>query len=468
MPAAASADFHRALKLHRAGDLVEAIQCYRKHLDAEPEDASAMANLAAALCARSGGGGGVDANAALHAEAVALAKRAVQLRPSCPKMRHALGRVYEKGGAPRWREAADAYERACEKPGATADMFMDWGRALKESGQLPRAADAYAAAARLAPRHPKAHLRLATALRRLGRADRAAEHFRAHLEIDPADAAARFWLAALTGDATGEAAAACPAGMVAGLFDSYAEKFDSHLVEELGYRTPQLLRDLLDEVVATASGPSDGDGSGSSSGSSGAAQGRRRRWRSCADLGCGTGLMAPLLRGDCERLVGVDLSSGMAAKARERGCYDAVEVGEIVEWLLRVKTAAAAAAAGGGGAAAAGGGGGAAEGFDLLVAADVLVYLGDLAPLLRAAAASAPSAGSIFLLSTELLRDGGGGGGAGFVLQQTGRYAHSPAYIERAAAEAGWQVAAIKEAVIRHNAGRPIHGNLCALRRRPS
>ena len=62
---------------------------------------------------------------------------------------------------------------------------------------------------------------------------------RRHLEIDPSHAAARFWLAACTGAAAD--AAACPPDMVAGLFDQYADKFDSHLVEVLSYRTPQLL-----------------------------------------------------------------------------------------------------------------------------------------------------------------------------------------------------------------------------------
>lgn len=63
---------------------------------------------------------------------------------------------------------------------------------------------------------------------------------RRHLAVDPSHAAARFWLAALTGDAAD--AAACPPEMVAGLFDGYADKFDEHLVGALGYRTPQLLR----------------------------------------------------------------------------------------------------------------------------------------------------------------------------------------------------------------------------------
>lgn len=53
----------------------------------------------------------------------------------------------------------------------------------------------------------------------------------------------------------------------------------------------------------------------------------------------------------------------------------------------------------------------------------------------------------------------------GYVLQLTGRYAHSPAYIRRVAAQTGWSVTALQSTMIRMNAGKPIHGNLCVLQR---
>ncbi len=108
--------------------------------------------------------------------------------------------------------------------------------------------------------------------------------------------------------------------------------------------------------------------------------------------------MGPLLRPDCRRLVGVDLSAGMVAKARDRGCYDSVEVGELVEWL-RLRSVGGDGCTGRGGGGGGGGGGlddgGSPEaaGFDLQVAADVLVYIGDLKPLCAAAAAAAAGPG---------------------------------------------------------------------------
>ena len=74
-------------------------------------------------------------------------------------------------------------------------------------------------------------------------------------------------------------------------------------------------------------------------------QQQQPRWRRCVDLGCGTGLMGPLLRPHTGCLCGVDLSQGMVQKARERGCYDELDVGELVEYLSAATATAVAAAA---------------------------------------------------------------------------------------------------------------------------
>ena len=77
------------------------------------------------------------------------------------------------------------------------------------------------------------------------------------------------------------------------------------------------------------------------------------------DLGCGTGLAGVAFRDCVERLEGIDLSPGMVAEARAKGIYDALHVGEVVAHLKAATD----------------------RQFDLILAADVLVYVGDLAPL---------------------------------------------------------------------------------------
>jgi predicted TPR repeat methyltransferase len=228
---------------------------------------------------------------------------------------------------------------------------------------------------------------------------------------------------------------------------------------------------LLEAAAASCSGSGGGSGGGGASGSS---------WRRCVDLGCGTGLMAPLLRPRVGWLEGVDLSAAMVDKARARALYDQLGVAELVAYLQQRReqqearaggTAAAAAAGAGPGSSGGAAGGGA---YDLVVAADVFVYIGNLQPVLQAAAgASAP--GALIAFSTEQMQEGGGdGGGAaaaaaaagglGYEVQLTGRWVHSQRYLREVAAQAGWQVLAMSSAHIRKNAGKPVVGNLCVMR----
>jgi predicted TPR repeat methyltransferase len=166
-----------------------------------------------------------------------------------------------------------------------------------------------------------------------------------------------------------------PRAYVEALFDNFAERFDRQLVEMLDYRAPALLADLVAQ--------------------------RRSHFERILDLGCGTGLAAPALQRFGAALTGVDLSSAMLAKAAERGGYDHLVQAEAVEFLESH-----------------------AGGFDLIVAADVLIYFGDMAPLF-AAAADALAPGGLLAFSTEL----GEPGDQGWRLLPSARYAHADAYI---------------------------------------
>lgn len=168
-----------------------------------------------------------------------------------------------------------------------------------------------------------------------------------------------------------------PPAYVEALFDDFAERFDRQLVEMLDYRAPALLADLVAN--------------------------RRARFERILDLGCGTGLAAPSLERFGAELTGVDLSSAMLAKAAERGGYDHLFKEEAVAFLERHPGA-----------------------FDLIVAADVLIYFGDLVPLF-AAAAKALAPGGLLAISTER-------GETGWSLLPTARYAHGDDYVQAASA----------------------------------
>jgi predicted TPR repeat methyltransferase len=225
-----------------------------------------------------------------------------------------------------------------------------------------------------------------------------------------------------------------PNAYIRKLFDGYSAHFDAHLVGVLGYRTPDSLRALAARAL----------GSGCA-------------WAQAADLGCGTGLAGvafrALVRG---ALDGCDLSPGMVGEAQKRpGLYRELQAAEVVEWL-RSRSAAGVF-------------------YDLVLSADVLVYIGGLEALFEAVAASlaggagggggggggAGGAPPAFLFSTEAMLEEGEG--ATFELTATGRCRHSAAYIRRLAGATGLAVVAHSREAIRENAGRPVEGDLWLL-----
>jgi predicted TPR repeat methyltransferase len=154
------------------------------------------------------------------------------------------------------------------------------------------------------------------------------------------------------------------------------------------------------------------------------------------DLGCGTGLAGAAFRDRAAWLEGIDLSPRMVAAAEARRIYDRVGVDEIGAFLAAPPRR-----------------------YDIALAADTLVYIGDLAPIL-AGAAGALSAGGLFAFTLQE------GAGAPYTFGPEHRYSHNPAYVLAAAAEAGFEAARVEEASYRTEKARPVPGLVVVLRRR--
>jgi predicted TPR repeat methyltransferase len=297
-------------------------------------------------------------------------------------------------------------------PFASGDLIADrrylYGKAAADDGDWTAAAEIFEQAAQQAPRWAPAWFALGEAREKLGDLDGAAEAFRSTLAADPSDALGAMARLALIGRAKDPGA--LPKAYVARLFDDYAPRFDAHLCGELTYRGPALIAETLD-LAAPGSG-----------------------FAAALDIGCGTGLMGDAVRTRVDRLVGVDLSPGIIARARERGIYDALEVAEATDFLERSAPGA----------------------YDCILAADALCYFGDLRPLFRACRLTL-AAGGIFAFSIESFE------GDGFRLGQTLRFAHSPAYLEATAREAGFRVVLTRAASTRREAGDEAPGLVAAL-----
>ena len=229
---------------------------------------------------------------------------------------------------------------------------------------------------------------------------------------DPDDAqGARLRLAAL---GIGDPLEAMSEGYVRRLFDDYALRFDRHLTVSLKYRAPDI---LLDAVRRAAS-----------------ARLREFRFGRALDLGCGTGLAGEAFRPVCGHLSGIDLSPAMVEKARRKKLYDELADGDLVEWLHGRGDASA----------------------DLVLAADVFVYVGDLAPVFAAVARVLAREG-LFAFTVQA-HDG-----RGVRLGEDMRYAHAEDYVRGLAAKNGLQVLLSEPAVTREDRGEPVPGRVMVL-----
>jgi predicted TPR repeat methyltransferase len=240
---------------------------------------------------------------------------------------------------------------------------------------------------------------------RRGNREAAARLYRECLAMDPDDHCGVTLRLAALGLA---APASAPAAYVATLFDQIADDFDDILVGRLGYGVPALARAL---VGRHAAGP----------------------FR-MLDLGCGTGLAGLAFADVAADITGVDLSEAILAHADVRGVYGDLYVAEAVAFLAGWDEAP----------------------FSLIVATDVLPYLGDLAPFARAAAATlAP--GGLLVASTERRDEGWGVTG-------TQRFSHATAYLAAVLTAAGCEVLEIEPIVVRHEEGIPVDGDLVLAR----
>ncbi len=384
---------------HRAGDLGGAEALYRRVLARRPMDANALNLLG--LIARARGDAG---------QAVALSGEALARRPDSPVFLASHGAALAEAGRPA--EALRFLAEAARLRPEDAVNLRNLGQALSDTGRAAEALPPLRRAAALSPGEPEPPLALAHALRQLGQREEAVRAARAALAAAgerPIAAEARFLLAALGAESPPDRA---PATYVRDVFDRYAPRFDADLTGTLGYATPAALAALLERAGAAKDGRAE-----------------------ALDLGCGTGLSGVALAPFAARIEGVDLSPRMLEAARARDLYAALYEADLLAFL----PARAAS-------------------FDLVFAADVLNYLGNLAPAFAGAAVALRPGGRL-AFSVETAKADAVELGEGL------RYRHPPAHVAALLEAAGFTVEAREDAVLRQERGAPVKGVLFVARR---
>jgi predicted TPR repeat methyltransferase len=285
--------------------------------------------------------------------------------------------------------------------GQVAPVLVALGEALLAAEQLPTAIAELQRALRLDPDNVRARTLIARAWLAAGEAEKALEMLQA-LDASPERETLRRQAVAI------RSAARSDPGYVRHLFDQFSADYDIRMRAHLQYAAPEILLGLAAMVMPG------------------------REQLCILDLGCGTGLAGEVFKPLAARLDGVDLSPAMIAKARARGLYDDLAVADLEGALAEAGPA-----------------------YDLILAADTLVYLGDLEPVFQAAGRRLAPDG-FFLFTVEKAE-------SGFGLGPKRRWRHSETYLREIAQKAGFEVAGFLEAAPRQEAGKPVEGFAVAL-----
>src|SRR5215475_983361 len=287
-----------------------------------------------------------------------------------------------------------------------ADRRYDFARDLQLRGDLPAAADLLQQAVELAPQFASAWFTLGEIRQQLGERDAAIEAFRKARDTDPQD---RHGATVHLMQLGAEPLSAMPAGYVQSLFDQYAPRFESALLNDLHYRGPSLLFKAVLSVRNAARKPA--------------------FFKRGIDLGCGTGLGAAAFTKNVDRFIGIDLSPGMIEKARASNLYAELEVADMVAGLAHQPDASA----------------------DFVLAADAMAYVADIAPVL-AQAHRVLAPGGLLAFTTETHS------GESVILGAGLRYAHAAAHVRAAVAGANLGLAYLEESSPRKEGNVPVPG----------
>jgi predicted TPR repeat methyltransferase len=376
---------------HQQGRSDEAIGLIRRSLSLEPDRADCYSNL-----------GIIFQSAGRLDEAIDAYRRALAVDPSHANAYSNLGVLLRATGRPS--EAEAAYRKAIELNPNHIDAYTNLGILLNGLQRTEEAASCYCKVITLRPKHREARRLLALAHCTLGEIGEAVNILEEWLEEEPADPIALHMLAACTGR---DVPLRASDEFVEKTFDSFASSFESKL-EQLSYRAPALVAAMLRDSGLEPSKRLD-----------------------VLDAGCGTGLCGPLVAPYSRQLLGVDLSDGMLALAKEKHVYDDLVKAELTKFLQQHDSA-----------------------FDLIVSADALVYFGELDGVFTAAARAVRPEG-LFVFTLE---DANGRyEERDYRLELHGRYSHTRAYIERLLAGVGLQTY-ITHAQLRTEAGAPVAG----------
>jgi len=326
--------------------------------------------------------------------------KAISIKPDFSDAHSNLGEIYKHLQANE--KATECYLKAIALNPNSINAYIGLGSILSSMAAYEKGEFYLKKALKLNPYHPEALFNLGFLHYLKKSYGTASVFFKDTLQINPDHQNARYLLSAITGN---DAPDQSPQQYVKSLFNHYAETFDDHLVNALGYDAPNAMHQIVTKYANPVN------------------------TRHLLDLGCGTGMCGEVFRAQYDHLTGVDLSEKMIRKSEEKRVYDELYNNDLTIFLEKNHVK-----------------------YDMIVAADVFIYIGDLAKIVNATV-NAQEKGGYFIFSIEKSFEH-----QTYHLRDTGRYSHSVNYIKNILNEASYNIILDQPTILRNEKGHNIEG----------
>ena len=379
------AQFHLGTLALNQDDLTVAEQYFQSVLTEHPEHSYALNNAGIIALKRE-----------QNQLAINLFTKALQFNPEDEAIRNNLAAVFMHHD--RYENAWVHYEQLLIKSPHCLEYLYNGGVAQMILGALDKATKLFLHLLDQHPHHVAALTNLAAIYKRNNETACSLEYLERALKLSPQDPSLQFMYHAFNGGSKTEQG--CPT-YVKHLFNNYALYYDSHLQRNLRYTIPAAIAKQLHCIQPLAH-------------------------HQTLDLGCGTGLTGIVLREASDYLIGVDISAKMLNQAKNKGIYDNLVESEIIEFLKQETRK-----------------------YSLIVAGDVLPYLGDLEICFKEIKTRLNSGGLLIFTIED-------GAEYPYTLQPTARFTHHPNYIALLCQQVGFEIQEKGSSIGRYQDAEPV------------
>tara|TARA_B100001939_G_scaffold1970_1_gene1860 strand:+ start:1589 stop:2992 length:1404 start_codon:yes stop_codon:yes gene_type:complete len=384
--------YNLGLSFHYKGNFRSALKSYKKALEIQPNYEECYCNMGMSLNEL----GNIK-------ESINCFKKTIEINPFHVGAYYNLGLAYEKK-----REINLAilnYKKVIKLDPTFWKAYVSLGSIFLKNKKIKLSILYFQNALNYVSHNPEIYFVQALNYFKLRDFEKASLHFKKCIELDPDNQDALHLNNSLIGRNTNTA----PQGYVKNLFNNYAKNFEHSLLNELDYKVPQEIRNLLKNKLSKFDS-------------------------SILDLGCGTGLVGIELSRYCKYLEGVDISESMIELSKKKKIYNKLIISDISQYLEKSTLS-----------------------FDYFIAADVFIYLGELDNIFSLIKNRNNKPGHL-VFSTEYNEDNG------YKLEKSGRFSHSNQYITSLCNKLGFSVINLKKIKLRKENNSYISGAIYNLK----